>query len=34
MLAALTMVVVMGIWIPDAVYGLVRAAAKTLEGAS
>ena len=34
MLAALTMVVVMGVWIPDAVYGLVLAAAKSLEGAS
>jgi hydrogenase-4 component F len=34
MLAALTMVVIMGIWIPDAVYDLVLSAAKTLEGAS
>ena len=34
MLAALAMVVVMGVWIPDAVYGLVLAAAKMLEGAS
>ncbi|HTS01410.1 MAG TPA: proton-conducting transporter membrane subunit [Thermoanaerobaculia bacterium] len=33
-LAALTMVVAMGVWIPDAVYGLVLAAAKSLEGAS
>ncbi|MEO8054506.1 MAG: proton-conducting transporter membrane subunit [Acidobacteriota bacterium] len=34
MLAALTMVVVMGVWIPDAVYDLVVTAARTLEGAS
>ncbi len=34
MLAALTMVLVMGIWIPDAVYGLVLSAAQMLEGAS
>ena len=34
MLAALAMVVVMGVWIPDPVYDLVLAAAKMLEGAS
>ncbi|MEO8584982.1 MAG: proton-conducting transporter membrane subunit [Acidobacteriota bacterium] len=34
MLAALSMVLVMGIWIPGAVYDLVLAAAKMLEGAS
>ena len=33
-LAALAIVVMMGVWIPDAVYGLVLAAAKSLEGAS
>ena len=32
--AALAMVVVMGVWIPDAVYDLVFAAARSLEGAS
>lgn len=34
MLAALTIVLVMGIWIPGAVYGLVLSAAQMLEGAS
>ncbi|MFI5198563.1 MAG: hydrogenase, partial [Thermoanaerobaculia bacterium] len=34
MLAALAMVVVMGVWIPDAVETLVREASKALEGAS
>jgi hydrogenase-4 component F len=34
MLAALAMVLVMGVWIPDAVYGLVLSAAQMLEGAS
>jgi hydrogenase-4 component F len=34
MLAALAMVVVMGVWIPDPVYDLVLAAAKMLEGAA
>ncbi|HEX7614323.1 MAG TPA: proton-conducting transporter membrane subunit [Thermoanaerobaculia bacterium] len=34
MMAALTMVLAMGIWIPGAVYDLVLAAAKMLEGAS
>ena len=34
MCAALALVVVMGVWIPDAVYDLVLAAAGTLEGAS
>jgi hydrogenase-4 component F len=34
MLAALAMVVIMGVWIPGAVYDLVLAAAKALEGAS
>jgi hydrogenase-4 component F len=33
-LAALAMVVVMGVWIPDGVYDLVTAAARALEGAS
>ena len=34
MLAALAMVVVMGLWIPEAVRGLVAGAARMLEGAS
>jgi hydrogenase-4 component F len=34
MLAALAMVLVMGIWIPDSVYGLVLSAAQMLQGAS
>jgi hypothetical protein len=34
MLAALTMVIVMGVWIPGSVYDLVLAAARMLEGAS
>jgi hydrogenase-4 component F len=34
LLAALAMVVIMGVWIPKAVYDLVLAAAATLEGAS
>ena len=34
MLAALAMVVIMGVWIPGVVQDLVLAAAKTLEGAS
>jgi hydrogenase-4 component F len=34
MLVALAMVLIMGIWIPGAVYDLVLGAAKTLEGAS
>jgi hydrogenase-4 component F len=33
MLAALVMVVIMGVWIPGVVYDLVLAAAKALEGA-
>jgi len=34
MLAALVMVVIMGVWIPGVVYDLVREAARSLEGAS
>ena len=34
MLAALAMVLVMGVWIPESVYGLVLSAARMLEGAS
>jgi hydrogenase-4 component F len=34
LLAAIAMIVIMGVWIPKAVYDLVLAAATTLEGAS
>jgi hypothetical protein len=34
MLAALAMVVIMGVWIPNLVYDLVLEAAKSLEGSS
>ena len=34
MLVALALVVMMGIWIPDAVFELVRGASRTLEGSS